>query len=103
MNITTFDECSQISGQVGGLYGAVVHRLRGVVEAENLLGDVRRAAGLHLVLVAEDVETRQTAAVIENALRQHAQQGALARVDVTHHRDAHFVEDAVLLQPAGDG
>ncbi len=53
---------------LGGGGDAVVDGAAAGVEAEDLVADARRPARLHLVQVAEHVEPRQTATVVQSTL-----------------------------------
>ena len=66
------------------------------VEAQDLVTDAGRAAGPDLVQVAQHVQPGPPAAVVQLAVRQHAEQGGLADVGVTQHGQSQVDRVAVV-------
>ena len=54
-----------------------------IVEPENFVRNAGSSSSLDFVQMAEEIETRSAGAVVEIAVRQHAQQRRLAGVGVT--------------------
>lgn len=59
--------------------------LSDVVEADDFVTNTGSAAGLDLVQVTEQVESRSAVAVVEFSVREHSEQRALSGVDVAQH------------------
>ena len=66
--------------------------LSGAVEADDVVTDAGGAARLDLVQVPEEVESGAPPPVVQLALGQYPQQGALAGVHVPQHRQPHVDE-----------
>ena len=75
---------------------SVIEDSSGVVEAEDLVRDAGRSAGLNFVEMPEEVEPRPSGAVVQLPVGQHAQQRRFAGVSVTENGQTEVDEMTVV-------